>query len=226
MRVRRSPTRSAPRAAGRRPPRPRPSRPGGGTTPCATARSAGPARAAPPAPTSRMSSNSGPVDVARQQHRPLHPRVAQHLQRRRQVARRSSATRPAPSTITLSKVNSVAGEELLDQRRVGRRRRRGLRASGAGVGVVEAERADLRAGAGGRLDDQREADLGGERRRRPRARRPAGGGRPASPPPRSTSFIAVLVAEVRRGLRRRMPGMPSASRACAMGTCSLLQRRR
>ena len=88
--------------------------------------------------------------------------------------------------------------------------------------VVEAERAD-RAGAGGRLDDQREADLGGEAARAPRPSRPARGARPASPPRAARpscgscrgSSSATLGVHARHAPAPRAPGRRAPAAAPA-----------
>ena len=102
----------------------------------------------------------GPADVAGQQDRPLHPRVAQHLQRGRQVVRdRVPDDLPVDHHAVVGAL--LPGQELLDQRGPVRGGRGGLQPRFQVGGIIQAERA-LGPGAGGRLDHQREADLAGE----------------------------------------------------------------
>ena len=98
----------------------------------------------------------GAADVARQQHHPLHPRVAQHLERGRQVVRdRVPDDLPVHHHAVVGAL--VAGEELLHLRGPVRRGRHGIEPGAQVGGVVEPEGA-LRPGPGRRLDDEGEAD--------------------------------------------------------------------
>jgi len=103
----------------------------------------------------------GAVDVARQDHHPLDPRRLHHLERRRVVARDRRELDLAADGDGLEAVLLTA-QELLGQGRVlgagvHRRHRRPQL-----VGAVDPP-GRLAAHAGGRLEHQREADLGHER---------------------------------------------------------------
>ena len=100
-------------------------------------------------------------DVAGQHDRPLDPRVAQDLQRRRAVVGdRRPHGRPADGDAVEGVL--LAGEELLEQRGGVLAQRHGAQPAPEHVAVVQPERG-LGAGAVRRLGDQREADLLGER---------------------------------------------------------------
>ena len=150
----------------------------------------------------------GPACLARQEHPPLDPRVAQHLQRRGQVARdRVPDDLPVRHHAVVGAL--LAGEELLEQRGPVRRWAGRVSSHTAQLfGVVEAERA-LGPGARGRLDHQREPGLGGEARPpRPRSR-PAGAARTARPPPAAPTSSAPCRGSCARS-PRPCPGCPAA----------------
>ena len=168
-------------------------------------------------PTSWMPAYSGPVIVARQQHGPLDPGVAQHLQRRRVVVgdrRPDRACRP-PS----------------------RCRRCAPPPRGTPPAAPVPRRSAARHRANPRARRRRRAGRWPARRRPPAAWPPAGSRpRPRSslawaaswtsacrahgtPAARSTSFIRGL-SRTFSAVLTSMPAMPSASRTCASGTCS------
>ena len=155
--------------------------------------------------------------LAGQQHRPLHPRVAQHLERRRQVVR---DRRPYGLAAHGDAVEGVllADQELLEQRQArparggsapascaARRRRR------AGRSPARRRRRAAWRPAGTRPRRRKPAPRDGSVTSRCRAH-----GTPAA---RSTVFIRDL-SRTLCAVSTSMPGMPSVSRTCASGTCS------
>ena len=107
------------------------------------------------------------VHLPRQQHGPLDPRGAQHLQRRRQVVRHRREHRVAADRDAVERV-FLADEELLQQAgRVGARRDR-VEPGAQRTDVVQAVRRQ-RTGTGRRLRDERETDRLGEPQRLVRA---------------------------------------------------------
>ena len=210
------------RAAGPRPRRWRRCRPAGGTTPCATARRAG--RAPCSARPAVDDDVALVVDAPRQQHAPLDPRMLEHVERARQVAADRVPHHLAADHDAVEGV-LLAGHELLEEHRLrGARRRRRQPLAEAGV-AVDAERV-AGAGAGERLGDEREADLGGEGDRLVGRRRPAGCGHTARRRRRTPPSSAPCRGSCRRrpgrcrgcrGARAPRRAAPGGSRGCRAG---------
>ena len=152
----------------------------------------------------------GPADVARQQHRPLDPRVAQHVQRRRLVV---GDRRPHRRAAHASRCRRCAprrrGTPPAVPARRGSAARRRSQPSSAGAVVQPVRR--LRAGAGRRLRDQREADLAGEAASLARRRAPARGGRTARRLRAARPSSGACPGRCAR-CSTSMPSMPMASR--------------
>ena len=85
---------------------------------------AGRGRAAASAPARRIGVVLRAVDVAGQQHAPLDPRMLEHVERRRQVAADRVPHAARRATHDAVEGVLVADDELLDQRRLPRERRR------------------------------------------------------------------------------------------------------
>ena len=122
------------------------------------------------------------VDLARQQHAPLDPRVLQHVERARQVPADRVPHAARPSTTTLSKECSSPTHELLEEHRLvgasaGRRASHVVEL----VGVVDAERVARarRRPAAWRRTGSRRSATNADARRRPTAARRAAGARHA-----------------------------------------------
>ena len=104
----------------------------------------------------RIASYSRPGDVPRQQHRPLHPRGPQHLQRRRPVVRDRRPDRLAAEGDGVERV-LLAGQELLQQPDLAGVVLRGGQ-PGVEVAVGVEPEGRLRPGPVRRLGHQRAAD--------------------------------------------------------------------